>query len=268
MIKEEIAFVGIQAALKAGKILKNGFGTSFNVKSKATPLDLVTELDHAAEKAVIGLIREHFPDHAFLGEESGFTIAGKQAEIHTQAPVQWVIDPLDGTMNYVHQIPLFAVSIAALVQDQLQFGVIYQPMTEELFVAQKGQGAYLNGTRLKVSRIDQLQFAVGSTGFPYERAKLDDSTIQQFVKLIDIGNPVRMIGSAALSLAYVAAGRIEAYWGSILSPWDVAAGQLLIEEAGGLLSHQDGSPYQMFMEKSVLASNKLLHQAFVSLLTP
>ena len=157
-----LAFIAIQAALKAGIFLRKGFGTQFSIAHKANPQDLVTEFDRNAEKLIIDLIQEQFPGHAFLAEESG-------ASNDNDAPVRWIIDPLDGTMNFAHHIPLFAVSIAAIVGKNIEVGVIYHPMADELFVAQRGRGAYLNGIRLHVSSIKEMQSAVGCTGFPYGR---------------------------------------------------------------------------------------------------
>lgn len=252
-----LAFVGIQAALHAGQILRKGFGSNFVISSKTSALNLVTEFDKASEKAIIDLINEQYPDHAFLAEESGSSESKGDV-------VRWIIDPLDGTMNFVHHIPLFAISIAAMVGDKVEVGIIYQPMTDELFVAQRGRGAYLNGKRLQVSDVSDIQLAVGATGFPYDQQDKRELAIDQFNRFLGIGNPIRIIGSAALNLAYVAAGRFDVFWGANLYPWDVAAGKLLVEEAGGLMTHYDGTAHNMFEQPSVLATNSLLHQIMLS----
>lgn len=258
-IHSPLAFVAIQSALNAGKLLEKGFGTQFEVSSKANALDLVTAYDKAAEELIIGCIKEHFPDHAFLAEESG-------ANYIEGAPVTWVIDPLDGTLNFAHHIPLFAVSIAAMIDGKTEVGIIYQPLTKELFIAQAGYGAYLNGTRMSVSSVADMQYAVGATSFPYGEPETRHASITQFLNFLEVGHPIRIIGSAALNLAYVAAGRFDVCWGPNWKPWDVAAGKLLVQEAGGHITHYDGRSHDMFLDYSVVASNKLLHTTALSFL--
>ena len=245
-----LAFVAIEAALKAGTLLQKGFGTSFKVFEKTTPLDLVTALDKASEDAIISFIKEQFPDHHILAEESG----GLE---NVTDGILWIIDPLDGTMNFVHSIPIFTISIAAYADNEVKVGVIYQPMTNELFVAEKNRGAYLNGTKLHVSAITEIKQAVVAAGFPYD---LDEATIPYIEQLLKVGNPIRILGSAALNLAYIASGRFDVFWGSNLYPWDVAAGKLLVEEAGGSVTHYDGTPHTIFKNPTIAASNTLLHQ--------
>jgi len=254
-----LAFVAIQAALHAGQILRKGFGSYFSVATKINALDLVTEFDKASEESIINFIRSHFPSHAFLAEESG--------ESQTKdAPVLWIIDPLDGTLNFAHHIPFFAISIAAYVNNHVEVGVIYQPNTNELFVAHRGHGAYLNGTRMHVSTIQDPQYAVGATGFPYGMSANREKSVAQFEKFLDVGNPIRIVGSAAINLAYVASGRFDTFWGTNLSPWDVAAGKLLVEEAGGQVSFSDGTPHDMFRQNTIVASNGHLHQSILDIL--
>ncbi len=260
ILDSRLAFVATQAALEAGHLLRRGFGTDFTISSKANILDLVTEYDKAAEELIIKRVKTHFPDHAFLGEESGVTL-GKNSNAIT-----WVIDPLDGTMNFAHQIPLFAVSIAIQVNNQVELGIVYHPMGDEFFIAQRGCGAYLNGTRLKVSDITDLQQAVGATLIPYGSGPNREYNIHQFLGFTSIGNPIRIIGSAALALAYVAAGRFDAFWATNLRPWDVAACQLLIEEAGGRITTCAGDIHDIYAESSILATNKHLHEHVLSIL--
>jgi myo-inositol-1(or 4)-monophosphatase len=258
-VHHPLAFVAIQAALNAGNILRKGFGTQFTITAKTNAQNLVTEYDNAAETAIINYIHGRFPKHSFLAEESG-------ASQYEGAEVQWIIDPLDGTMNFVRHIPFFAVSIAARLHNTIEIGVIYQPMTNELFVAQRGFGAYLNGTPIHVSKVKAIHNAIGATGFPYEEAETRHRHIAQFSRILDIGNPLRITGSAALNMAYVAAGRFDLYWGANLQPWDVAAGKLLIEEAGGRITHYDGSLYDMFVQPSIVATNALLHDELLTYL--
>lgn len=252
-----LAFVAIQAALRAGQILRQGFGTLFTISSKANALDLVTPFDKAAEESIISFIRQHFPDHSFLAEESGSCGT-------TNSRVQWVIDPLDGTMNFAHNIPMFVVSIAAVVDGITEIGVIYQPLTHDLYAAQKGRGAYLNGIPIKTSQTTLLESAVGATGFPYGPTETREKCIDQFLRFLEVGNPIRILGSAALNLAYIAAGKFDVYWGMNLQPWDMAAGALLIEEAGGTITHFDGSPHNFYLHQNIVASNGFLHQAVLN----
>lgn len=257
--KAEWTNVAIQAAFKAGGILKNGFSmTSHTTSMKSGIHDLVTSYDKAAEEAIIGHVVEHFPEHAFLAEESGGSV--------NDTSVLWVIDPLDGTLNFVHHIPLFAVSIAVYAENSLQVGVIYLPMLHELFVAIKGKGAFLNGSKIQVSSTKHLSSALNSIGFP---ARMDErgNHLNSLINIIQVGAPFRDIGSAAVNLAYLAAGRFDTFWIPQLQPWDVAAGKLLVEEAGGIVSHYDGSSLNIFSESPIAASNGILHAELVNKLS-
>lgn len=252
-----LAKIGVEAAKLAGEVLRRGFGTTFLIEAKTSKLNLVTEYDKASEKIIIDHIRKTYPEHGFLAEETG-------ASLSKESPVLWVIDPLDGTMNFAHDIPIFTISIAALVNGQVEIGIIYQPMTDELFIANKENGAYLNGLKLKVSSVSSLDFAVGSTGFPYDMNETRRTAIKQFNSFLQVGNPIRILGSAALHLAYVSAGRFDLYWGATLHPWDIAAGKILVEEAGGVITHYDGSPHTIFDNPTVIAANAQLHREFLN----
>lgn len=259
-----LAFIAMQAAMRAGHFLRKGFGSRFTIEVKANAQDLVTEFDRTAEKMIIDFIREQFPSHTFLAEESG--ASGEAQGVANNDGVRWIIDPLDGTMNFVHHIPLFAVSIAAMVGDVVEVGVIYHPMTDELFVAQRGRGAYLNGTRLQVSTISTMAQAVVCAGFPYGANDCRRQCIAQYMRLLDVGNPIRLLGSATMALSYVAAGRFDVFWGMNLQPWDMAAGSLLVEEAGGRLTHFDGCLHSIFGKTNVVATNRHLHEAMLAFL--
>lgn len=250
----------VDAALKAGTILRNGFGTSFDISSKEGRHNLVTEYDTAAEKAIIGHITALFPDHVFLAEESGST---GQFRPDT---VQWIVDPLDGTVNFAHGIPIFCVSIGAVVNNDIVCGVIYHPLLNELFTAVRGQGARLNGTPLHVSSPTTLQDSILVTGFPYNVHENPRNTIGHFSRIVGMGIPVRRLGSAALDLAYVAAGRFDGFWEVKLHPWDVAAGKLLVEEAGGTVTHYDGSPYRLDGDTIIATNGSRLHTDLSSVL--
>lgn len=254
-----LAEAAITAALKAGSILRKGFGTQFTVSSKESAHDVVTEFDKSAEAAIISCLKGLFPTHSFLAEESG-------ASTIDNSPVCWIIDPLDGTMNFAHHIPMFCISIAALIDQEVEVGVIYDPLLDELFVAERGHGAYLNGKRIYVSKLNEIKKAVLATGFPFGSSIIRDVSVEQFMRFLENLNPIRLLGSAALTLAYVAAGRFDIYWGSNLKPWDIAAGNLLIEEAGGRVTHFDGSRHDMFQISNTLATNSLLHDHALTIL--
>jgi myo-inositol-1(or 4)-monophosphatase len=247
-----LAEAAIGAAKKAGAILKKGFGTQFVITQKGSQHDLVTEYDAMAEKTIISHLSSICPSSAFLAEESGLTP-------HPEATVTWVIDPLDGTMNFAHHIPLFCISIAAMVDEQIVAGVIFNPLHDELFVAVRGEGAKLNGNPISVSRTASIGEALFATGFPYHSSAERLKCEEQFLKILELANPIRIIGSAALTLAYVAAGRVDIYWGVNLKAWDMAAGILLIEEAGGTITDHDGSRLMMQTASHALASNGALH---------
>lgn len=248
----------IDAARKAGSILREGFGTKFRVTSKESIHDVVTEFDQSAEETIISHLRQNFPSHSFLAEESGQSPQGT-------GDVCWIIDPLDGTMNFARHIPLFCVSIAAVIGTQVEVGVIYDPLLNELFVAEKGFGAFLNDKPIHVSPIEDIKMAVLATGFPYSAGAMKDRIVQ-FSNFLENDNPIRLLGSAALTLAYIATGRFDIYWGSNLKPWDVAAGNLLIEEAGGKITHFDGSAYDLFQVSNTLATNASLHSQALTIL--
>lgn len=257
---QQLLAVAVEAAHKAGSILKNGFGSSFAISSKEGRHNLVTEYDTAAEQAIISHIQAAYSNHSFLAEESG------ASGLQRPDTVQWIIDPLDGTVNFAHNIPIFSVSIAAALNGQLLCGVIYQPLLGELFTASRGNGAYLNNKKLCVSATDTLADAILVTGFPYNIHENPRNAIGHFARIIGKGLPVRRLGSAALDLAYVAAGRFDGFWEVQLHPWDVAAGQLLIEEAGGKITHYDNSAYSM-ENPTILATNgKALHNELSALL--
>ena len=247
---EELKKCAVEAALIAGEILMEGYGTSFNIYNKEGKNNLVTDYDHKSEKAIISYIQSQFPNHTFLAEESGIT--GQNSE-----EVTWIIDPLDGTVNYAHSLPIFSVSIAAVLNDEVLCGVVYQPVLKELFVATKGGGAYLNGNPIKVSSQTDMQESFLVTGFPYNVHKNPGYCVDHFIGIIRQGIPIRRLGSAAIDLAYVACGRFDGFWEIDLNPWDVAAGILLVQEAGGLVTQYNMEPY--WLDKStMLATNGLL----------
>lgn len=252
-----ITLTAIEAALMAGEILRRGFGTSFSISSKEGRHNLVTEYDFKSEKAIIEFILAHIPDSQFLAEESGSSGKGS---------LLWVIDPLDGTVNFSHNIPVFSVSIAVEQDGKIVSGVVYQPITHELFVAEIGKGAYLNGDRIKVSSTSHIHDAILATGFPYDLVKNPFHCIDHFVDIIKLGIPIRRLGSAAIDLAYTAAGRFEGFFEVELGAWDCAAGILIVQEAGGRVTHWDKKPFDFRSRSTIIGSNGHVHDALADIL--
>ena len=215
-------------ARQAGAILRAGYDKEHQVGYKGV-IDLVTEVDHQSEAFLLGEIRRDFPEHHIFSEESGI-IQGNDENV-------WYVDPLDGTVNYAHHIPIFCVSIAYAFHGILVLGAVYDPMRDEMFLAERGKGASLNGQALKVSSVTELQRSLLVTGFPYNAWNTPQDNFDNFVKFGKLSQGVRRLGSAALDLCYVAAGRFEGFWEMALNPWDVAAGALLAEEAGEAFKH-------------------------------
>lgn len=248
----------VEAAIKAGEVLKDGFGTSFSVSIKSGAHDLVTEYDKAAEKAVISRLKKQFPDHAFLSEEAGLSEHGGES-------VRWIIDPIDGTLNFCHSIPYFAVSIGAEHDGRLLCGVVFNPVTDELFFARKGGGAWLNDKKLQVSRTEGLKKAVLAIGFPFNTEADPGHCISRFARVAGEGAQLLRMGSTAMNLAYVAAGRFDGFWETDFFPWDVAGGALLVMEAGGVVTNIDGSPLDM-NTRGIVAAGPSLHEEIVAVL--
>lgn len=247
----------VQAAMAGGDVLKQWF-RKVTARSKSCAADLVTEADEAAQTAIHNLILKQYPEHNFLGEEGLLRTDGKE-------PYRWVIDPLDGTTNYFHGFPFFAVSIGVEFEGELVAGVIYDPTREELFTACQGQGAYLNDQRLRVSEAALLQQSMLVASFP-PGAKRDSTPIQQFLRVIPHAQTIQRTGSAALNLAYLAAGRLDGFWSYSLKAWDMAAGVLIVREAGGQVSKMSGAPLALEIP-DLLATNGVIHAELRDLLT-
>ncbi len=247
----------IQTARDAGNILVQGLGAA-QISNKGD-IDLVTEADIAAEELIIERVRSYYPQHMILAEESGDTIT-----IGQSSDWKWVIDPLDGTTNYAHGYPCFCVSIAAEFQGVIHIGVVYDPMRDEMFAAERGRGATLNGRTIRVSKVEDLSRAMLVTGFPYNVRERPDFA-REFAQFTMEAQAVRRDGSAAIDLAYVACGRFDGFWEDGLNPWDMAAGVLLIEEAGGRVSDYNNQPLSIYTKK-VLTSNGLVHEAMMRVL--
>jgi len=250
----------IQTAREAGRLLAERLGrTSLQIENKSE-IDLVTESDLASERLIIDRIKTYYPRHNILAEESGATASPTGA----QTEWRWIIDPLDGTTNYAHGYPCFCVSIGLEHQGQLQVGVIYDPLRDEMFAAERGQGAALNGRRIQVSKTRSLGSALLCTGFPYDVRERGEFA-RHFANFIMNAQGVRRDGTAALDLAYVACGRFDGFWEEGLRPWDVAAAVLIIEEAGGKVTHYDGSAFDIY-SAPILASNGLVHEQMMKVL--
>jgi len=247
-----------QLALDAGHLLVQRLGSA-QISNKGD-IDLVTEADIAAETLIIDRIRAHYPRHSILAEESGEAVSVDGGT----SKFKWVIDPLDGTTNYAHGYPCFCVSIALEHNGGLEIGVVYDPMRNELFAAERGEGATLNNRRIRVSEIDELSKAMLVTGFPYNVRERPDFA-REFAIFTMNAQAVRRDGSAAIDLAYVACGRFDGFWEDGLNPWDMAAGLLLIKEAGGTVSNFDNETLSIYTKK-VLATNGLIHDAMLKFL--
>ena len=245
----------IELARAAGERLLHWYEGALEISAKSSEFDLVTQADREAEEIILGGLRERFPDHAILAEESG--ASGVEGEW------QWVVDPLDGTTNFASQFPHFCVSIGLRHRDETVLGVILDPLREELFWAERGAGAWLESPRvgrkrLAVRRTARLEAALLATGFAYVRATTETNNIAEFTRVIRRIRGIRRAGSAALDIAYVAAGRIDGYWEYHMQPWDTTAGALLVTEAGGELATLGDEPWTPFALSTVAASPELM----------
>lgn len=250
--------LAVAAAKEAGAFLAESLGRVRSVDTKeGQERNLVSDIDRESERRIIGKIRERYPDHGILAEESGGS--GEAAE------TIWVIDPLDGTTNFLHGLPLFCVTIGIEHRGELVAGVVYDPNLDELFTAERGKGAFLNGKRLSVSHAETLIASLLVTGFPYDIARNPDFAVERFNAFLMEAQGIRRLGSAALDLCYVAAGRLDGFWEVNLHPWDMAAGVLLVAEAGGRVTDFAGSPTTI-RRRQMLASNGRIHDAMVRVL--
>lgn len=247
--------VATEAALTAGAILQDYRGKlatlETSIEEKGRPGDLVTIADKTAEAAILEVMERHVPDHAILAEESG-------QYGDRDHPYQWAIDPLDGTTNYAHQYPFYAVSIGLLIEGKSTVGVVYDPSHDELFRAAKGLGATCNRRPIQVSKTQHLKDSLLVTGFAYDRRETSDNNYAEFCHLTHLTHGVRRSGSASIDLTHVARGCLDGYWERGLSPWDLAAGVILVEEAGGNVTAYDGSPFDIKSGR-LLATNGHLH---------
>ena len=247
-----------EIVLRAGHIQLRGQAEGFRVDKKGT-IDLVTEIDLECERMCRALLAERFPDHEILAEEFG----GSQAP--AQSRFRWIFDPLDGTTNYTHGLPIYCASLGLEIDGERAVGAIYDPSRRELFTAERGQGAYLNGQRLAVSDRAALLDALLVTGFPYDIQQQGTGLVELFGLFLSRARAVRRLGSAALDLCYVAAGRFDGFWEQHLKPWDVAAGALVCEEAGGRVTGMGGEPFNP-MTPHLVATNGAIHDQLLAVI--
>lgn len=249
--------VMLEATKAAGDIILQYFQGTFTIGNKEGINNLVTEVDTKAETRIIDVIKSYYPQHSIISEEVG--------ELTQHSPFKWIIDPIDGTVNFAHGIPICCVSIGLSYNDEMLLGAVYNPMMNELFFAEKGKGATLNGMPISVSQKSNFEKACLVTGFPYKWPKTEEHPIRVFERFILQGLPVRRLGSAAIDLCWVACGRFDGFWEYNLSPWDVAAGYLIVSEAGGRVTNFEGDAYSVY-DKQTLATNGLIHENMLELI--
>jgi len=277
--------VAVDAATRAGALLSSQLGGRREISHKSSPINLVTDMDRRAESLIVDAITASFPTHAILAEEGGVVLAGERVVLAEERVVlaeergvlaeergargatthRWIVDPLDGTTNYAHGLPIFCVSIALEIDGRLALGVVYDPNRDECFVAERGQGATVNGDRLQVSTAAALGESLLSTGYQYDIRHATRNNLPEHAAVLLRAHSVREIGSAVLNLAYVAAGRLDGFWELSLGAWDVAAGALLVEEAGGRVTDPRGGALDLDAP-SILATNGIIHDEVLRVL--
>jgi myo-inositol-1(or 4)-monophosphatase len=254
--KDRYLEVAIAAAKEAGRIQRLHLGHLYRVEYKGE-IDPVSEVDKLCEKAISQIVLDAFPDHDLLTEESPFKGKG--------SPFRWIIDPIDGTTNYIHGFPFFCVSIGLEIEGEMTLGVVYDPLFNDLFQAEIGKGAFLNGNRISVSRAKNLDRSFLTTGFPYDVREHADFYLRFFREFMTKSVAIRRPGSAALDLCYVAAGRFDGYWELKIHSWDVAAGSLMVTESGGRVTDFENRPYNIYAEE-IIASNGLIHDEMLQVI--
>ncbi len=253
---KEFRKLAIKTAKEAGNILRENLGKIKRIDYKSR-VSLVTDIDRLAEERIIGIIKERYPSHDILTEERRIEEKGSQ--------YKWIIDPLDGTTNYVHGYPRYCVSIALEISGEVTLGVVYDPVPDELFLAEKGAGATLNRRKISVSKIVELDKSLLATGFPYDRRERADGYLKIYREFMLNSQGIRRDGSAALNLCYTANGRFDGFWEEQLAPWDVAAGSLIVTEAGGRITDFKGDRLDIY-EREILASNGKIHKEMQEIL--
>ena len=262
--------IAIEAVKEAGKIQEEKFGENFKIEHKGE-INLVTEVDYQCEKAIIDIIKRDYPEHEILTEEAGSVkglppshsplTKGGQME----GKYKWIIDPLDGTTNYAHSYPCFCASVGLEIDGEIVAGAVYNPMIDELFTSIKGEGAYLNGNRIRVSKIGDINKSLLATGFPYDIRESKENNLNHFCNFAVRAQAIRRPGSAVLDLCYLAAGRFDGFWELKLYPWDMAASSLIVKESGGMITDFKGSEFSIY-KGEMLASNGLIHKEMINIL--
>ena len=253
-----IVATALEAVLTAGDIQLAHYGTPFTVDKKGS-IDLVTDVDVEVERMFRALVESRFPDHDILAEELGSSPGT------AKSPWCWIFDPIDGTTNFAHGLPIFCASLAVEHEGQLVYGAVYDPNRRELFTAERGVGAFLNGRRLRVSAAREIIDAMLSTGFPYDVHRTRDDIVALFGEFVGCARAVRRLGSAALDLCYVAAGRFDGFWEKRLKPWDTSAGALIVQEAGGRVTRWTGGPFDPRRD-DLVASNGAIHDKMLAVI--
>lgn len=256
----------VNVAAKAGEWVKSQLGQRHEIRIKSNPHDLVTEVDQGAERLIRKLLKTYFPTHTIFGEEE---VGSDDPESRIRAiageEYVWIVDPIDGTSNFIQGFPFYSVSIALAHRGEVIVGVVYDPSRDELFVAEKGKGAYVHGQKMSVSQDASLKTSLLATGFPPDRERAHPMVLRQLQELLPKVRNIRTLGSAALMLAYVAAGRLSGFWEPSLKAWDVAAGVLLVQEAGGRVSAMDGGAYDLQVS-DIVATNGRIHDELLDAL--
>lgn len=247
----------INISKEAANLIRERFNQNFSIEYKSNESDLVTEVDRASEKIITDFIKKKYPSHAILAEESG--------EMKNSSEYRWVIDPIDGTTNFAHGLPIFSVSIGVQKNGETVAGVVYDVMRDAAFSAEKGSGAYENEKRISVNKNDKLAHSVLVTGFPYNIRQNPENALEKFVQLTKASRGIRRLGSAAIDLVYVAKGIFDAFWEVHLNPWDICAGKFIVEEAGGIVTDFTGKNIDIFSKK-ILATNGKIHNEIMEIL--
>ena len=259
----EILDFARNTAREAGTLLRAYAHRRHEVGTKSTEIDLVTEADLASERLIVAAIREKFPRHTILAEEG----QGDTQTLVGEAEHLWLVDPLDGTVNYAHGFPVWGVSLALAQGGEVTLAVTYNPLHDEMFWAERGRGAWLDGQRIGVSSAGRLRDALLATGFAYRRAELEDNNLREVNAMMPRVQGLRRAGAAVLDLAHLACGRLDAYWEMHLQPWDWAAGWLLVEEAGGVVTDMRGEPFALAKNNMAASNSAALHEKLLDVLT-
>ena len=247
----------IQISKEAGNLIRNAFGKTHLIEYKTNEMNLVTETDKASEKLITEFIKKKYPTHGILAEEG--------SEVNKSAEYLWVVDPLDGTTNFAHGLPIFSVSIGVQKNGETIAGVVYDVMRQVVFSAEKGGSSFENGSKISVSKNDNLGHSILVTGFPYNIKENPDKAFERFIAFLQKSRAIRRLGSAAIDFCYVANGVFDGFWEVSLHPWDLCAGKLIVEEAGGAVTNFNGNPIDIY-SKQILASNGLVHQKMIDVL--